>query len=255
MEQIYSGDVEGVRWSGHRAAFADFSDEQVASVVERIYDLATADALEEELRALAQTDAQVGFIESVLSSTPEPLPWQIGESLAESLLAFGHGAVWPWNGARDLRTPRASLPGADLVGFSIEIDDAVFLFGEVKTSSDIAAPPGVMSGRSGMVHQLESLDSRVDIQFALINWLRARCLGTEHDAHFQAALARYVASQGREVSLVGCLMRDTEPDSLDLQNRATALSQALVSPGVARLFAWYFDKRCIEWPNWASASR
>lgn len=71
-----------------------------------------------------------------------------------------HGAVWPWNENRDRKTPKASLPGADIVGFLGSGPDTVFLFGEVKTSSDKDNPPGVMAGRGGLAHQIDSLASR-----------------------------------------------------------------------------------------------
>jgi hypothetical protein len=52
--------------------------------------------------------------------------------------------------------PKASLPGADLVGLiALGADDAVLAIGEVKTFEDVDTHPGVMSGRSGMAHQLE----------------------------------------------------------------------------------------------------
>ena len=37
---------------------------------------------------------------------------------------------FPWNSDRDKRTPKASLPGADLVGFIENGDEVVLVLGE-----------------------------------------------------------------------------------------------------------------------------
>ena len=49
---------------------------------------------------------------------------------------------------RDRRTPRASLRGADLIGFHCENEALFLLLGEVRTSSEKNTPPRVMRGDS-----------------------------------------------------------------------------------------------------------
>ena len=97
------------------------------------------------------------FVKNLLRAVPEEKSWAVGEALAESVLADDdtREICWPWNLVRDRRTLKASLPGADLVGFCNEGDAVLLLFGEVKTSSDASTPPNVMNGSGGMAWQLK----------------------------------------------------------------------------------------------------
>ena len=115
-----------------------------------------------ELRSMATTGMTTEFVENLFLAVPEEKSWAVGEALAECVLADDETreVCWPWNLVRDRRTPRASLPGADLVGFCKEGDDVLLLFGEVKTSSDARTPPNVMSGRGGMAWQLKDEATR-----------------------------------------------------------------------------------------------
>ncbi len=51
----------------------------------------------------------------MLRSQPAILAWQVGEALAETLHEEEVNAFWPWNSARDRKTPQANLLGADLL--------------------------------------------------------------------------------------------------------------------------------------------
>ena len=86
-------------------------------------------------------------MENLLRAVPGEKSWTVGEALAECILADDETReiCWPWNFVRDRRTPRASLPGADLVGFCKEGGSVFLLFGEVKASSDKSTPPNVMN--------------------------------------------------------------------------------------------------------------
>jgi hypothetical protein len=186
-------------------------------------------------------------IEQLICSEPLPQPWEVGEALAECLLQERHHSIWPWNSGRDRRTPKASLPGADLVGFYEVSGGATFLFGEVKTSNDRETPPQVLYGRSGMIAQLENLATRIDIHYSLIKWLRPRCRGTPFWPLYQNAMQRYAASNGKDFLLVGCLMRDTPPDERDLGGRGRALARIVENPSIARLHAWYLPVPIRKW--------
>lgn len=141
-----------------------------------------------------------------------------------------------------------SLPGADLVGFCKEGDTVLLLFGEVKTSSDANTPPNVMYGSGGMAWQLKGEATRLDIQHALLKWLRARCKSDEHRALYEAAVHRYVQSLGKEILLLGILLRDTEPNELDVIARAKALAKILGSPTRIEITAWYLPVPIEDWP-------
>ena len=155
---------------------------------------------------------------------------------------------WPWNTVRDRRTPRASLPGADLVGFCRLDGDVWLTFGEVKTSSEAKAPPNVMSGGSGMGWQLERSAKRLEIQRTLLQWLHTRCSQEQHRSMYEEAVRRFLESQGKKLLIVGVLIRDTELKAADLQGRGKALALTLPAPTRVELFAWYLPVPVSQWP-------
>jgi len=249
--EVCFSDTNGrVRWGGKRASDSDeFCTFLRGAVWARLTDADQAARFESDLRAVAATEMAVSTLEQVLlSSRSEREPWEIGEALAECLLEEGAGVRWPWNMERDKRTPKASLLGADLIGF-VETDGGMLLLvGEVKTSSDASNPPGVMTGRSGMVHQLDTLATDLEIQSCLLRWLHHRCLGTSLWPVYQEAASKYLSSGGKALVLWGMLMRDTEPHRLDLQNRAEVLSAVVTDPTLVELNAWYFPDPATSWP-------
>lgn len=215
-------------------------------VRDRVTDASFESELANDLEALATTQMASETLSAILSAPPPPLDWEIGEAMAECLLEDEFSVVWPWNENRDRKTPRASLPGADLVGLAGDDPNATFLFGEVKTSSDKTQPPGVMSGRSGLAHQIDSLASSPKIKGSLIRWLHARCKDTSYWPKFKAACERYLSSGGTDVVLVGVLLRDTIPHEDDLRSRGQALA-IIASPPMVRLDAWYTPRPIAEW--------
>jgi hypothetical protein len=248
---VYSGTSSQVIWRGARLTHELLSDLRGGPLAERTHDLAQRDECIAELRAMATTDMATEVIEDLINSETRPLGWEVGEALAEAILEQYHGAIWPWNTARDRRTPKASLPGADLIGFVQEADGNVcLLFGEVKTSSDVNTPPGVVYGRSGLIAQLEGLATRRDLHFSLLKWLRARCVEPDLRRFYEAATARFIGSKGRDFRLVGCLMRDTSPHEDDVRARAINLSKSLSAPSAASLYAWYLPASVEDWPDW-----
>ena len=165
----YSGAASPVRWEGRVVDDQERFGRYMRDVVRpRIAD--EASSFDSELRGLATTGMETRFVEHLLRAVPVPQGWEIGEAFAECALRddSDHEVHWPWNTVRDRRTPRASLPGADLVGFCCDGQDVFLLFGEVKTSSDARTPPGVMSGSGGMAWQLEQSATRLDVQHALL---------------------------------------------------------------------------------------
>ena len=238
----YSGSKDSAQWRGHVVVDEDRFKSYVAGRVKaRVEDDEAQGQFAAELHGMATTGMATEFVETLLQAVPEEKSWAVGEALAECVLADDETreVCWPWNLVRDRRTPRASLPGADLVGFCKEGDAVLLLFGEVKTSSDASTPPNVMSGSGGMAWQLKNEATDLNIQHALLKWLRARCASAEHQALYQAAVCRYVQSLGKEILLVGILLRDTEPNELDVTARAKALAASLGSPTRIEITAWY----------------
>lgn len=215
----------------------------------RLFDAEQQTQYEADLRALAVTGMASDTLMQLLASTPDKEPWEVGETLAECLLEEELGVKFPWNSERDKRTPKASLPGADLVGLIEDGDEALLVLGEVKTSSDANTPPQVMSGKSGMIHQLDTLATNISIHNCLLKWLHPRCKNTDHWPLYEKAVKKYLASGGRAIKLIGMLMRDTEPNELDLKNRAKHLATNVSAPTEVELNAWYFPTPIENWPT------
>lgn len=254
VQPVYPTDTTILHWRGTR--FVDTAEFELflqGPVRARVTDAAFTKEIAQDLQALATTEMAAATLEKVLGASPAPLDWEIGEAMAECLLEDEFEACWPWNENRDRKTPRASLPGADLVGLLGDGEDATFLFGEVKTSTDTNAPPGVMAGRSGLAHQIDVLATEVRIHNALLMWLAARCKDTSHWERFQAACKRYLQSGGKDVALVGVLLRDTPPAEEDLRSRGEKLAAAMTDKPKIRLDAWYLPRPISDWVGLVTA--
>ena len=140
-------------WLGVGLAAGDeFDSFMAASVAARLHVLSGFADFSAHLSGLAATGFGLTSLQAILDAEhSEERDWAIGEALAEAWLTRDHGVVWPWNMALDKRTPNASLPGPDLIGFVSQADKVRLVLGEVKSSSHAATPPGVMTGRTNLV--------------------------------------------------------------------------------------------------------
>jgi hypothetical protein len=241
-------------WRGVNINDADEFDVYLRGPVwDRVNDAEFEADLAQDLQALATTDMATQTLESLLNAVVTPQDWEIGEAMAECLLSDEIGAVWPWNENRDRKTPKASLPGADIVGFIGEGEDTTFLFGEVKTSSHADNPPGVMNGRSGLAHQIDTLATTPSHHFTLIKWLSARCTTEDLRARFRTAAKRYLASEGKDFAIAGVLLRDTAAHQDDLRTRGQTFGAGPDQPRI-RLDAWYTPRPITDWVNIASTA-
>ncbi len=249
-KSVYLGARSNAQWEGRqladRQAFRTFLNQTVAKKVTD-----SGSDFVSELNALATTGMATQFISQLIAARPTPEDWEVGEALAECALEEDSGLIvhWPWNSVCDRRTPRASLPGADLVGFCCDGPDAFLLFGEVKTSSDTSVPPNVMSGGGGMRWQLHANASRLDIQRTLLQWLQARCKNPPYKDLFQRAVSRYLGSSGKDIRIVGVLIRDTPPNERDLKVNAKGAFSSVKPPVKINLFAWYLPERIDQLPS------
>lgn len=138
-----------------------------------------------------------------------------------------------------------------MVGF-VEVDGQVlFLFGEVKTSSETAnRPPQVMTNAMGIEKQLRDLyDDRAKRQ-VLINYLqnKARLYPEEHPfkTDFYASLKAYYYNECK-YQLIGVLVRDVDQDHRDISVSYNRLSQHILEPNGIKLLALYLPIRKEEW--------
>ena len=95
--------------------------------------------------------------------------------------------------------------------------------------------------------QLEESTKRLDIQRSLLQWLHVRCREEPFRNLFEKAVGRYLGSEGKELLIVGVLVRDTRPNEADLRGRGIALSGKLGTPTQVELFAWYFPVPIANW--------
>lgn len=239
--QIYGNSINTTSWHGLQLDNGDEFDTFIANEVKpRLHDDAGKADFTAHLNSLASTGFAHDSLQVILEAEqPEERDWAVGEAMAEAWLSREHGVIWPWNMERDKRTPLASLPGADLVGFVTHDSETRLALGEVKCSSDSSAPPNVMTGRHGMTHQLESLTTDIGILHTLIRWLQPRCRGNENEPLFNAAVSLLLRSGNKAMSLFGVLVRDTQPDEKDLQSRGKHLGGVVKEPAKCHLLALY----------------
>ena len=228
----------------------DFATFMSNDVAKRLFDEEGNNEYESHLRNLVTTQFGSENLESVLNANiPEEREWAIGESIAESWLSEEYGVIWPWNMERDKRVEKASLPGADLVGFLKENNEIYLVLGEVKTSNQNRCPPNVMNGRSGMRHQIDRLATNLGVINKLLKWLYFRCKNTEYETYYNQAAQSFFNSGNKTVCLCGVLIRDTEANELDLIARGEDLKRSINAPTICRLIALYLGCEIAELPE------
>ncbi|MEQ8554575.1 MAG: hypothetical protein RIC06_15120 [Cyclobacteriaceae bacterium] len=176
--------------------------------------------------------------------------FRIGEAYAEIVLEENFHCRFHWNELRDARNPKGNKTGADLVGF-IEVDGQIlFLFGEVKTSSENANPPQVMTYQDGMENQLCDLCDQPDKRRILISYLqnKARLFedGHQFKEDFNASVKTYYSAQG-SYQLVGVLVRDTDPVEEDVSESYHRIKDKILEPTGLKLLALYVPVKKSEW--------
>lgn len=247
---IYSNSHNATSWNG--VCFADgneFDAFMTNEVASRLHDGAGKADFKVHLNSLASTGFARDSLQAILEAEhPEERDWAVSEALAEAWLTREHGVVWPWNMERDKRTPQASLPGADLVGFATQGGETRLVLGEVKCSSDSNTPPNVMTGRHGLIRQLEALATDIGLLHTLIRWLQPRCRGNDSEPHFNAAISLLLQSGNKAMSLFGVLVRDTQPDERDLRSRGQYLGGIVKAPAGCHLLALYLPCQITSLP-------
>lgn len=244
-ENAYQSQEGCVTWQGDCAQDSqEFREFLQGPVAERLYDTEGNEAFVKHLSGLQLTGMGQDALREVLAAEVlETREWAAGEALAEAVLEARHNVKLPWNTERDKRNPFASLPGADIVGFQSDGDSFRLALGEVKCSSEANSPPQVMSGRSGMQHQLDTLASNLGTICQLLQWLLPRVKGTTYESIFNTACTRYFNSYRRDVALFGVLIRDQPARETDLRGRGQQLASRLKNPTHCCLIALY-----LPWP-------
>lgn len=176
--------------------------------------------------------------------------FRIGEALAEVVLENNFKCRFYWNELRDARNPKGNKTGADLVGF-IEIENNVlFIFGEVKTSSEQKSPPQVMTNPAGMEKQLLDLYCNKDKRLILISYIQNKLNlnnNTNFKNDFYAAIKQYYTKNVCNYILYGILVRDTKPDENDLKSSYERLITKISEAAALNLLALYVPIPKNDW--------
>ena len=201
-------------WIVHSEGFELYMRDRVGP---RHADSEGAEIIKKMFSRVGMSGFERGIVDKLLPASPSNAePWRVGESLAECFLEDYENARFPYPYRRDAKSERASHAGPDLAGYSLGSPggaDAMFLFGETKTSGEARHPP---RGAGRLAGQLEDLCSQ-DIRRPLV--LRLSFKAAEQSDPQLKALHRTSASSylaGR-FRLVGVLIRDLAADRKDLE--------------------------------------
>lgn len=177
--------------------------------------------------------------------------FRIGEAYAEVILEQQFSCRFHWNENRDARNPKGNKTGADLVGF-IEVDSQVlFLFGEVKTSSETTTrPPQVMTSADGIERQLRDLYDDRAKRLILISYLQNKMRhfpeGHQFKNDFESSYRAYY-SERCSYQLIGVLVRDVDPDHRDVSVSYNRLKEHILDPKGIKLLALYVTIAKEKW--------
>lgn len=211
----------------------------------------------ERLRTLRDEtgfEASEGLLADIQALEKDNLQFQnfrVGEAYAEVILEQEFSCRFHWNELRDTRNPKGNKTGADLIGF-IEVDDEVlFLFGEIKTSSEIAnRPPQVMTGADGIERQLRDLHEDRSKRQILISYLHSKMRlfpeGNPFKQDFERGFKAYY-SNPQNYHLIGVLVRDVSPDVRDLSLSYGRLRTRVLEPVGLKLLALYLPIQQNDW--------
>ena len=221
--------LDRVEWQYSLSSLRNLSNETGFNVSDEL--LADIQALEDE-----RIDAQ---------------NFRVGEAYAEIILEQEFSCRFHWNENRDARNPKGNKTGADLVGF-IEVGGQVlFLFGEVKTSSETAnRPPQVMTSQDGIESQLRDLYSNKEKRRILISYLQNKSRlfpdGHQFKEDLNAGIRAYYYG-ACSYHLIGVLVRDVEPDERDASLSYDRLRSHILEPKGLKLLALYIPILKREW--------
>ncbi len=232
-----------------------------AQLCEAVKDnLLDREELQDSLDRLRALHEETGFeaneglladIQALESEAVEVQQFRIGEAYAEVILEQEFSCRFHWNENRDARNPKGNKTGADLVGF-VEVEgEVLFLFGEVKTSSETAnRPPQVMTGGKGIESQLRELyDDRLK-RSILIAYLKNKMRhfpdGHPFKTDFEASQRNYYSGI-ENFHLIGVLIRDVDHDERDVSLSYERLKNHILEPKGIKLLALYLPLPKEQW--------
>ncbi len=255
LVQQYNNFHNNVQWLGFFVQDnQDYQNFMENNVRARLNDEEGQQVVENHLRSLVTTGFETDNLNALLSArTLEERDWAVGESFSEAILERDFGAKFPWNTNRDSKNENASLPGADIIGLINEDGQEKLLFGEVKTSTQERYPPNVLYGRSGMIHQLETIGTNLTRLLKLIEYLLFRCKDTIYETSFEEAFQYLIQNSNQGMYLVGILVRpNIVANEEDLRSRGTYLGNTFDGTETkALLLAYYLPQSLADFARLA----
>lgn len=231
---------------GRKWSEKDLSSALENEVADLVYDEAGNEHVRAILAGIVTTEFAKDELEKVLANTDSVKDWQVGEAIAECYLSKHRNCCFPWPDGRDVRRPKSSLPGADLVGFIGKGGETRFVFGEVKTSKESKWPPQVCSGRSkgkGLGTQVRDLCSDESIAFCIFKYLGVRA--DVSDERFRIAAKRFLEDKS-DIHVIGFLVRDVEPNQADLQSLVENTASVCAGKTTVEFWALYLPNGKIS---------
>jgi hypothetical protein len=199
------------------------------------------------LESLPDTDFEIKELAKILNDDTPPKNWEVGEALAEVYLTQHRDSYFPWPDGRDIRKPKSSLPGADMIGFHGNNKETRFAFAEVKTSAENKYPPQVVKyGEHSLNKQLTDLRDNRPLRDKAVVYLGHRAINSEWQHAYQSAAKNYLKTGGTCVAIFGVLIRDVLPNSDDLAASRQLLSKNCPANALVELLAIYLPSGSIE---------
>lgn len=199
------------------------------------------------LESLPGTDFASDEITKILNNDTPPKDWEVGEAIAEAYLTHHRDSFFPWPDGRDIRKPKSSLPGADLVGFHKNNEETRFAFGEVKTSKEKKTPPQIVRyGDHSMNRQLTDLRDNKPLRDRAVVYLGLRAIMSDWQGIYRNAAKHYIKTKGSGVTIFGVLVRDVPPNSDDLAASRQMLSENCPEKTLVELLAIYLPAGSID---------
>lgn len=234
------------------------------SVKDNLLDREEREDTLERLRAL---QAETGFntseqllvdIQALEREIVNERIFRIGEAYAEIILEEHFFCRFHWNELRDARNPKGNKTGADLVGFIEMNGEILFLFGEVKTSSEDRRPPQVMTYADGMEKQLLDLYNDSKKRLILISYLKNKAKLFSEAHQFKNDLNEGIKnyySETNKYQLIGVLVRDIESDEQDILPSYNMLKTEILEPTGLHLIALYVPISSENWLETINGNR
>lgn len=214
---------------------------------------------EDTLEKLQALQSETGFrageqllidIQTLENEEIDERIFRVGEAYAEIILEEYFSCRFHWNELRDARNPKGNKTGADLVGFIEANGKILFLFGEVKTSSENRRPPQVMTNAKGIEKQLLDLYKDSQKRLILINYLKNKARlfpdGHQFKNDLNEGIRNYYYESGK-YQLIGVLIRDIESDKQDVLPSYNRLKKGILEPIGLQLLALYVPINSANW--------